>query len=561
MALSPEEITDSQTFWAKNGGWICKNCHDTCYDCSGPLETDCYICRYSDSVHKPSRILGKNGENISPQEEPEKFANFITHDDETQGPIRMMQSNGKCYNCSISFKELPEMCLMTKDLKLIKADRPIDGFSSISVRINLGNDKPELNSRLMELKWNELLGLEIEGMVPETDYTHRFDFFKGQLYASINFTKDGKIETINVRALNNTILSSPDKFIPEIRTPDFLLSKEVASLQIVARKAEESETIKKYSGKGGIDFSGMSAITNTISGFLLVVSLLASSGAMAGPILNMIKVFKLVYNLRLINVYFGNILEAFLTALSEGFGNSAKGTDLQTIYFTKSRGKLTVYNIGVLSNYYMHVGYLMVFITRILGFMSEHFKKKIRTAASLEYSHLLIVDLIEMVRTSIFYSTIYDIALYSVHELLHHDLTINQTSLAKTSYFFAFGVLIIAIVELQVSFNTLKNFDTEKFLKENEKKKEIDKIINDEKIDIKTRYQSMLQRDEFEKQFNYVFGMSLMFFIAGLETTKMKPLALRTVKFWSIMKTVVFFILINCLQTAPVIQVTIIMLI
>ena len=129
-------------------------------------------------------------------------------------------------------------------------------------------------------------------------------------------------------ALNNTILSSQHPLIPEVRTPDFLLSKEVATLQIVARKTEESDTIKKYSGKGGIDFSGMSGVTNTISSFLLVVSLLASSGAMAGPILNMIKVFKLVYNLRLINVYFGNILEAFLSALSEGFGNTAKSDDL-----------------------------------------------------------------------------------------------------------------------------------------------------------------------------------------------------------------------------------------
>lgn len=313
---------------------------------------------------------------------------------------------------------------MTRDLKLIKADRPIDGFSSISVKVNLGNDKPELNSRLAVLKWNDLLGLEVEGMQPETDYVHRFDFYRGELYVSLNFSKDGGIETLNVRAVNNTILSSPHPFIPEIRTPDFLLSKEIATLQLVARKTEESETIKKYSGKGGIDFSGMSAVTNTISGFLLVVSLLASSGAMAGPVLNMIKVFKLVYNLRLINVYFGNILEAFLSALSEGFGNSAKGNDLQTPYFTKTRGKLTVYNIGVLSNYYMHITYLLILISRILGFMSEHFKKKIRTAKVLEYSHLLVVDLIEMVRTSIFYSAIYDISLYSVHELLHHDMTI-----------------------------------------------------------------------------------------------------------------------------------------
>lgn len=51
---------------------------------------------------------------------------------------------------------------------------------------------------------------------------------------------------------------------------------------------------------------------------------------------------------------------------------------------------------------------------------------------------------------------------------------------------------MIAILELHVTYTTLKNFDTEKFLKENEKMKGIDKIIKDEKVDIKTRYDSML---------------------------------------------------------------------
>lgn len=57
--LSTEETTDQQTFWAKSGGWICKNCHDTCYDCTGPLETECQICRYSDSVFKSARLLSQ----------------------------------------------------------------------------------------------------------------------------------------------------------------------------------------------------------------------------------------------------------------------------------------------------------------------------------------------------------------------------------------------------------------------------------------------------------------------------------------------------------------------
>ena len=190
-------------------------------------------------------------------------------------------------------------------------------------------------------------------------------------------------------------------------------------------KQEDPATIKKYSGKGGIDFEGMSAVTSTISGFLLVVSLLASSGALAGPMLNMIKVFKLVYSLRLINVYFGNILEAFLTALSEGFGNKAKTSNLSLIYFTQTRGKLTAFEVGVLSNDYMNVTYLLIFFTRLFGMISTHFKSKIKRAKDLSYGHLIIVDVLEMFRTSIFYSSVYDIALYSVHELLHHDLKIN----------------------------------------------------------------------------------------------------------------------------------------
>lgn len=169
----------------------------------------------------------------------------------------------------------------------------------------------------------------------------------------------------------------------------------------------------------------MSAITGTISSFLLVVSLLSSSGAMAGPLLNMIKVFKLVYSLRLINVYFGNILEAFLAALSEGFGNKAEPTNQALMFFVNTRGKLSTYKISVITNDYMHMKYLMIMFTRLLGFIGAHFKRKVKRAKNIEYMHLIMINLIDMIRTSIFYSSIYDIAIYTVHELLHHDLNMQ----------------------------------------------------------------------------------------------------------------------------------------
>lgn len=72
-----------------------------------------------------------------------------------------------------------------------------------------------------------------------------------------------------------------------------------------------------------MDYEKMSSMASMLSGFMLVISLIGSSGSLAGPMLNMVKVFKMVYSLRLINVFFGNILEAFLEALSKGFGSDA----------------------------------------------------------------------------------------------------------------------------------------------------------------------------------------------------------------------------------------------
>jgi len=280
---------------------------------------------------------------------------------------------------------------------------------------------------LSALNWDKYLKIEIPGLQEgeDQDYTKRFDFKNGKLFLSLNFTDDGGIQELKVSPVNSTLLSTPNPYNPAIENPDMLLADEETSVSFARVKQENPETIKKYSGKGGIDFQGLSAVTSTISGFLLVVSLLASSGALAGPMLNMIKVFKLIYNLRLINVYFGNILEAFLIALSEGFGNKAVPSDSAKTYFTRSRGKLTVFEIGVLSNEFMHFSYLLILFTRLFGIISAHFKSKIKRAKELSYGHLILVDLIEMFRTSIFYSSVYDIALYSVHELLHHDLTIN----------------------------------------------------------------------------------------------------------------------------------------
>lgn len=222
--------------------------------------------------------------------------------------------------------------------------------------------------------------------------------------------------------IEHPILTSPNQFNSEIQNPDLILAKSSVSIGITRSKQEDADVIKKFSGQGE---GGLSAITGTLSNFLLVVSLLSSTGAIAGPLLGMIKVFKLVYSLRLINVYFGNILEAFLSSLSEGFGNKALPGTKAEPYSVNTRGKLSLYNIGVITNDYLHIPYLMLILTRLLGVLTSHFKKKIKRAKMLSYSHLIIINVLDIFKTSIFYSSIYDIGIYTVHELLHHDLYIK----------------------------------------------------------------------------------------------------------------------------------------
>ncbi len=42
-------------YFAKERGtddWICSSCHQTCFECNGPLETNCIRCNYESLTYK-----------------------------------------------------------------------------------------------------------------------------------------------------------------------------------------------------------------------------------------------------------------------------------------------------------------------------------------------------------------------------------------------------------------------------------------------------------------------------------------------------------------------------
>lgn len=71
----------------------------------------------------------------------------------------------------------------------------------------------------------------------------------------------------------------------------------------------------------------------------------------------------------------------------------------------------------------------------------------------------------------------------------------------------------------------------------------------------------ILTRDKFHKNFSYVYGMNQMFFLTGIELEKVESFLLRGVKYFSVIKIVLFSLLINCLQTSPTLQISLILLI
>lgn len=79
-----------------------------------------------------------------------------------------------------------------------------------------------------------------------------------------------------------------------------------------------------------------------------------SAGAPSGPIISLIKLFKLFFRLRLINVYFGRLLAEFIKIIGSSF---SKGYELNSLaeieqaMFMDTRGKLTKYEVPIFANF------------------------------------------------------------------------------------------------------------------------------------------------------------------------------------------------------------------
>jgi hypothetical protein len=81
---------------------------------------------------------------------------------------------------------------------------------------------------------------------------------------------------------------------------------------------------------------------------------LVSAGSPSGAVINMIKFFKMFFRFRLINVFFGKLLEAFTVILGANFSKNYQITNLkehEKLMFRDYRGKLTLHEIPIFANF------------------------------------------------------------------------------------------------------------------------------------------------------------------------------------------------------------------
>jgi hypothetical protein len=177
--------------------------------------------------------------------------------------------------------------------------------------------------------------------VSSSEYTTNFHVRRGKLILGLNFTKTLPASTITVKNTENVLYSNPLTHQAEL-----IFIDSSPSLKIIPTEKPSESLIQ-------------GAMTSATS-MTTTAEVLASGGAMigmaaiflqfpiAGAIIRLVLVFKILNRLRLININSGGVLGSFLANVYNLFeyGNAEKNGSL-AVYSTKTRGKLTQYRIYV----------------------------------------------------------------------------------------------------------------------------------------------------------------------------------------------------------------------
>ena len=107
---------------------------------------------------------------------------------------------------------------------------------------------------------------------------------------------------------------------------------------------------------------GVQSVMAVFGSISLAVTVIGG-GVPAGPIISMIRLFKFFFRMRLVNTYFGEILEYFISQLGEMMSTTSyEFSDTDRFYFINTRGKLSRYKVTVFASNMLYDKMLMYLV-------------------------------------------------------------------------------------------------------------------------------------------------------------------------------------------------------
>ena len=307
--------------------------------------------------------------------------------------------------------------------------------------------------------------------------------------------------------------------------------------------------------QGGISEKDFNLYKKFITNIVDSITYLASSGLLTGPLIHIKRCFKTLYSLRLINADFGSMLEGFFQSLKNGF--EAFDTTMKNqekIFFVKTRGKLTDYGISTLSNNFMAIPYTMYILSRLFSLYEVIFKSKMKSMRKMTGFDLRVVIIADKIRSSLFLSSVYDIALYSTHELLHHDLKVDQSYASLTSYIISTVVLLLIVGDLVRILWMLKSQKISKFVKVDKFRRNVQKVLDSEVVSASEKKEILEVEAMFLREFPFKFSAEICFFTNGLNFALCKDFSSFGINLISLCKALLMVVIVNSFQVLPLTQ-------
>ena len=195
-----------------------------------------------------------------------------------------------------------------------------------------------------------------------------------------------------------------------------------------------------------------------------------------------------------------------------------------------------------------------------MSISSNRIQREIRNPTKLSVFDFYFVKVVESLNSLVILSGIYDFTLYCSHEILHHDIRVKQLSTVRISLLQAYICLTLVVIEVVLIYQQIHTLNFVKIQKFHKKVESIKDYIKNEKDTIKNRKAAKERLNYYKLRFEYRYGAMLRFFIEGIKPEKLNTFIGRYLKFFMMLKLVIFEVLIVSLQMLPKAQITLLLL-